>query len=170
MPQRDAEFTDFVTARSRALLRVAYLITGRREEAEDLVQTALAKTYVVWPRIRAHEAVESYVRTCMVREHLSLVRRQRLARTIARGVTPAPDADLPQSSVDNRLVLWAALKNLPPRQRAIVVLRHYEDLSEKETAAIVGCAVGTVKSQASRGLAQLRLALSEDRPSLKKEA
>lgn len=151
------EFDAFVAARSTALLRTAVLLTRDVGLAEDLVQTALAKTWFAWKRIEGHP--EAYVRRVLVNTYASWWRRKWNGER--------PTEQLPESHgghdrydsrrVDDRTDLWAALGRLPKRQRAIVVLRHYEDLSEQETAEIMGCSVGTVKSQASRALAKLRV-------------
>ena len=154
------EFDAFVEARSTALLRTAYLLTHDRGLAEDLVQTSLAKAWFAWTRIETRP--EAYVRRVMVNTYSSWWRR--------RWNGEEATADLPERSdprhdprrgehvrVDERTDLWRALERLPKRQRAVVVLRFYEDLSEAETAEIMQCSVGTVKSQASRALAKLRI-------------
>jgi RNA polymerase sigma-70 factor (sigma-E family) len=153
------EFRDFVAGSSGALLRTAYLLTGNRSDAEDLLQTALAKTYLAWPRIRERHAVDAYVRRTMVNTRTSWWRRDRhvkpaghdehLAALPTAGRDPIADADLHEA-------LWTALARLPRRQRAAVVLRYYEELSEAETAAALGVSVGTIKSTVARGLAKLR--------------
>ncbi len=163
-----AHLTAFVAARWNALLRVAYLLTGDRSSAEDLVQTALAKTYVAWPRIRDTGAVEGYVKRTMVTTYTSWWRRHRGRESAvaepadaggrllaAPGASPADDLE----AVLHRSVLWPHLARLPRGQRATVVLRFYEDLSEAETAALLGCSTGTVKSQTHRALATLRAAM-----------
>jgi RNA polymerase sigma-70 factor (sigma-E family) len=153
------EFRDYVAGRSAALLRTAYLLTGNHSDAEDLLQTALAKTYLAWPRIRDRQAVDAYVRRTMANTRTSWWRRDRhltpvahdehLAAMPAAGRDRLADADLHDA-------LWTALGRLPRRQRAAVVLRYYEELSEAETAAALGVSVGTVKSTVARGLAKLR--------------
>lgn len=154
-----AEFRDYVTARSPALLRTAYLMTGNRSDAEDLLQTALAKTYLAWPRIRDRHAVDAYVRRTMVNTRTSWWRRDRhgAAVTIDDQLIelPATCRD-PIADADLHDALWSALSRLPKRQRAAVVLRYYEELSEAETAAALGVSVGTTKSTVSRGLTKLR--------------
>jgi RNA polymerase sigma-70 factor (sigma-E family) len=151
------EFRDYVAGATPSLLRVAYLMTGNRADAEDLVQTALAKTYLAWPRIREREAVDGYVRRVMLNTRTSWWRRSRhlptttLDDTVAR--VSGRDAT---SDVDLHDALWTALSGLSRRQRAAVVLRYYEDLSEPETAAVLGVSVGTVKSTVSRALRKLR--------------
>jgi RNA polymerase sigma-70 factor (sigma-E family) len=150
------DFRSYVAARSPALMRTAYALTGNRADAEDLLQTALAKTYLSWTRIREQEAVDGYVRRVMVNTRTSWWRRRR--------VDEHPTGELPERAVgrdatadsDLHDALWTALADLPRRQRAMVVLRYYEDLSEAETAQVMGVSVGTVKSATSRALARLR--------------
>jgi RNA polymerase sigma-70 factor (sigma-E family) len=131
------------------------LLTGDRALAEDLVQTALAKTYLAWGRIRDREAVEAYTRRTMVTTYASWWRR-RWRGEVPTGTLPDRPGDDPYGQVDSSLPLRAALARLPRRMRAVVVLRYWDDLSAAEVAAILGCSVGTVQSQASRGLAKLR--------------
>lgn len=154
MQGREA-FREYVAGRYAALLRTAYLLTGDRHDAEDLLQTALAKTYLGWGRIRDRGAVDGYVRRVMVNSRTSLWRRRRLAEYATDRL---PDSSGPDSTGDLELhdALWRALGQLPRRQRAAVVLRYYEDLSEAETADALGVSVGTVKSTVSRALARLR--------------
>lgn len=151
--EREA-FRAFVTARSAGLLRSAYLLTGDRGEAEDLLQTALARLSVSWGRVRDKGALDAYVRRSMVHAQISHWRRKR-PQTVAIDAVPEPAAAA-GLDVETRLLLWQALQRLPSKQRAAVVLRFWEDLSEQETAAVLGVAVGTVKSQTSRALAKLR--------------
>lgn len=154
-----ADFRDFVAARSAALLKTAYLLTGNRSDAEDLLQTALAKTYLAWPRIRERHALDAYVRRTMVNTRTSWWRRDRHLTSATHdehlAAMPAPGRD-PIADADLHDALWSALNRLPRRQRAAVVLRYYEELSEAETAAALGVSVGTVKSTVARGLAKLR--------------
>jgi RNA polymerase sigma-70 factor (sigma-E family) len=160
----EAEFTEFVATRSAALLRTAYLLTGDRQLAEDLVQTALGKAYPLWGGIREPRAAESYVRTAMVR--ILIGWRKRHAWSRERVASEPPEtAVLPAGDeIDARVRLWPLVVTLPPRQRAVVVLRYYEDLTEPQTAAILGCSTGAVKSHNSRALQTLRarLAAPED--------
>jgi RNA polymerase sigma-70 factor (sigma-E family) len=150
------DFRSYVAARSPALMRTAYALTGNRADAEDLLQTALAKTYLSWDRIREREAVDGYVRRVMVNTQTSWWRR--------RKVDERPTAELPErpagrdaaADLDLHDALWTALATLPRRQRAMVVLRYYEDLSEADTADVLGVSVGTVKSATSRALSRLR--------------
>lgn len=144
-------FDDFARARMRALLRFAHLLTGDPDRAADLVQDALERTLLAWSRINRKDDPEGYVRRAIVNRHVSVWRRLRRERLVA---------DLPESPYDDAGVrdgeLWAALGTLPPRQRAVLVLRYYEDLSEADAASVLGCSVGTVKSQSARALARLR--------------
>jgi RNA polymerase sigma-70 factor (sigma-E family) len=145
------DFDAFVAARSTALLRTAYLLTRDHGRAEDLVQTALAKAWFHWSRIESDNP-EPYVRRILVTTYASWWRR--------RWTGEVPTEELPESpapSGEDGLDLWDALGRLPRRQRAVVVLRFYEDLSEAETARVMGTSPGTVKSQTSKALAKLRL-------------
>jgi len=152
---RDAEFSAYMAARQPALLRMAYLLAGDRAGAEDLLQNAFAKLYLSWDRIRDREALDGYVRRIMVNEHNSLWRRAWKRREHSTDIVPdqgvTDDYDEGQGSA-----LWSFVQTLPPKQRSVIVLRYYEQLSEAETADILGISVGTVKSQASRALASLR--------------
>ena len=153
MAQRQ-EFDAFVAVRSTFLLRTAYLLTQDRGLAEDLVQTSLAKAWFAWDRIEG--APEAYVRRIMVNTYSSWWRRKWHGEE-ATDALPERGHAGGAGRVDDRTDLWTALAALPRRQRAVVVLRFYEDRSEAETADLLGCSVGTVKSQASRALAKLRL-------------
>jgi RNA polymerase sigma-70 factor (sigma-E family) len=147
------QFRAFVVARTPALTRSGYLLTGDWGLAQDLVQTALAKSWFAWPRIDGDP--EPYVRKVMLNTYASWWKR-RWKGEQASGELPeraAPDAT---SASDDRDALWRALRRLPRRQRAVLVLRYFEDRSEAEIAALLGCTAGTVKSQAARALAKLR--------------
>ncbi|MDH2416556.1 SigE family RNA polymerase sigma factor [Nocardioides sp. CER19] len=150
MPGRDT-FDAFVIARRGALLRTAYLLTGSHADAEDLVQVALLKAVPQWERIADHP--EPYVRRILARESITRHRRRRWREVTA--------AELPETAIDidpvDREALRRALLTLAPRQRAVIVLRYYEDLTERETAELLGIGVGTVKSQTRDALARLRL-------------
>jgi RNA polymerase sigma-70 factor (sigma-E family) len=154
-------FRAFVASRTTALLRSAYLLVGDHGLAEDLVQTALVKTYLAWSRIRQPEAVESYVRRTMATTAISWWRGRRFRERVVETMPePAvPDAVDPALERDS---MWSHLRHLPPRQRAVLVLRYYEGLSEAEIADTLGFSRGTVKSHASRGLAALRQRLADD--------
>jgi RNA polymerase sigma-70 factor, ECF subfamily len=149
------EFRQYVAARSAALLRTATLLTGDRALAEDLVQTALARTYLSWARIRSREAVDAYARRVLVTTYATWWRRRWRGEVPAERLPDRPGAD-PYERVDEGVALRAALARLPRRMRAVVVLRYWDDLPEAEVADLLGCSVGTVASQASRGLAKLR--------------
>jgi RNA polymerase sigma-70 factor (sigma-E family) len=150
------EFVAFVHARSRDLRRTAFLLTGDWHGAEDVVQSALAKVYVAWPRIDRATAV-AYARQVVVRVFLDQ-RRRRASSELPMAVLP--EAPAGEGLSDDRLVLLGALSALPAGQRAAVVLRYWGDMSVREVAAVLRIAPGTVKSQCSRGLASLRSALS----------
>ncbi|MEZ5096578.1 MAG: SigE family RNA polymerase sigma factor [Nocardioides sp.] len=152
------DFDDFVVARSRALLRTAYLLTHDHALAEDLLQASLAKAWFAWKRIDGNP--EPYVRKVLVNTYTSWWRRRWNGETPTERLPEPPgspagaaEAAWAEASHD----LWQAMARLPHRQRAVVVLRYYEDLSEAETAHLLGCSVGTVKSQASKALAKLRI-------------
>ncbi|HEV2375130.1 MAG TPA: SigE family RNA polymerase sigma factor [Streptosporangiaceae bacterium] len=154
--RRDAEFTEFVTARVAALRRVAYLLCQDWHHADDLVQGAITKLYVRWNRARAVEHVDAYARAVLVREFLS-DRRSGWARRVMTG--PVPDLAEPGTDHDAAVDLRDALAGLPARQRATVVLRFYCDLNIDQTAEVMGCSAGTVKSQTAKGLNALRRTL-----------
>ena len=147
----EEEFREFVAARSAALLRTAYLLAGDWATAEDLLQTALTKTYLAWKRLGEIEAVEPYARRVLVNTATSWWRRRWHGErpTEVLPERPAPDRLDEQLERD---ALWRHVKALPARQRAVLVLRFYEDLSEAQTAALLSISVGTVKSQTSRAL------------------
>ena len=162
---RDAAFAAYVAARQCSLLRTAVLLTGDQHAAEDLVQSALARLYLSWDRVRRRDALDAYVRRIMVNQHTSWWRRAWRHRE----VTVAELHDLPTQQTEasdglaERDAVWQVVRRLPPRQRAAVVLRYYEDLSEAKTAEVLGCSVGTVKSQTSRAVATLRAVMTEER-------
>lgn len=149
------EFHDFVAARRVALLRTAVTLTTNRAEAEDLLQTALAKTYLAWGRINDRSALDGYVRRTMVNINISWWRRRRLEEYPTDELPDMPVADHSGHS-ELRDTLERLLDRLPERQRAAVVLRYYEDLTEHEIAERLGVSVGTVKSTVSRAMARLR--------------
>ena len=153
---RDAEFEQYLLARQPSLLRTAYLLTGDRHAAEDLVQTALAKLYLSWDKVQRRDLVDGYVRRILVNEHNSLWRRAWKRTEVSTGEVPDHLAVQDRPDHGERAALWAFVQTLPRRQRAVVVLRYYEDLSEAEVADVLGVSVGTVKSQSSRALAALR--------------
>ncbi|WP_121252805.1 SigE family RNA polymerase sigma factor [Nocardioides ferulae] len=161
MPEPDQRgFEQYVAARMPALLRTAYLLTGGHHDAEDLVQVALLKVVPKWRRIA--DDPDAYVRRVLVNENVSRWRGRRW-REVHTDRVPERAADT--EPTDDRLVLRQALAGLAPRQRAVIVLRYFDDLTERETASVLGISVGTVKSQARDGLARLRTVLPElDQP------
>jgi RNA polymerase sigma-70 factor (sigma-E family) len=144
-------FAEYVRDRHAELLRFAHVLTGDRHLAEDLVQDALERAGMAWRRIRAQDEPEGYVRRIIVNRYLSRLRSLRRELLVA---------DLPERGRHDGEPLdgavWRALSGLPPRQRAVLVARFYLDLSEAQTAELLGCGTGTVKSQTSRALAKLR--------------
>ncbi|WP_214414935.1 SigE family RNA polymerase sigma factor [Sphaerisporangium fuscum] len=155
----EAAFDEFLAARSTALLRTAILVCGASvHDAEDLAQGALEKVYRHWPRIR-HDNPESYARRIVVNAAISRARRRKVIQEIS--FARPPETAAPQSDLDLRDALVGELWRLPARMRAVVVLRYWEDCSEAETAALLGCSLGTVKSQAARGLARMRAHIGE---------
>ena len=152
---RDAEFSSYMHARQPSLLRTAYLLTGDRHTAEDLVQTAFAKLYLAWDKVQDQGSIDGYVRRILVNENNSLWRRAWKRRELASETVPdRPHHDEYDGGAGREL--WELVQTLPKKARAVVVLRYYEELSEAETADALGISVGTVKSQASRALATLR--------------
>jgi RNA polymerase sigma-70 factor, ECF subfamily len=151
---QDREFAEFVAARMPAILRWAHLLTGDRGRAEDVVQHALASTYRHWGRI-SPEGAEAYVRRAVLNAHFSWWRRGWRHEQPTEVIPERPGPE-PTAAVDERDLMWAALATLPPRQRAVLVLRYYEDLSELEIARVLDISPGTVKSQAAKALAKLR--------------
>jgi RNA polymerase sigma-70 factor (sigma-E family) len=152
----EAAYADFYASAWPRLFRLTYAISGDAGQAEDAVQSALVKAYASWGRVTAAERPEAYVRRMAVNELLG-IRRRGWWRSERPG--PVPDAvaaDPGEHHVVERDELWRALQSLAPRQRAVLVLRYYEDLSEQQIADTLGCSRGTVKSQASDALAALR--------------
>jgi RNA polymerase sigma-70 factor (sigma-E family) len=155
----DISFSEFMAARWAPLYRTAYLLTGGREEAEDLLQSALARTCVRWDRLRDKRAADAYVRKAMLHQMSRQWRTRRREQ---------PTDELPDHGHDGGLALreehldlWTEIRRLPPRMRATLVLRYVEDLSEADTAAELGCSVGSVKSQSHHALRRLRAALPD---------
>jgi RNA polymerase sigma-70 factor (sigma-E family) len=158
---RDAEFGEFLDSRAVVMRRTAYLLCGGDwHRAEDLVQTTLTKVYMAWPRLRRDGSVDAYSRKVMVRSAIDESRRAFRRRESV--VEELPEVAGPPNGVDEAVDVRRALAQLPAGQRAVVVLRYWEDLSVTETAALLGRSEGTVKSQAAKGLAALRRLLAED--------
>jgi RNA polymerase sigma-70 factor (ECF subfamily) len=162
MSGRDgAQFEEFVVARTPALLRLAYVLSGDAALAEDLVQEALIKAHAHWSRISVMEGPDPYVRRMISNEYVNW-RRRRRAGEIPSDVTEVPGRTEASSEVVEREALWSALRLIPPRQRAVLVLRYYEDLREAEIAEILGRTGSTVRSLQSRALQTLKSRLASD--------
>lgn len=149
----DHTFEDFVRARGGALHRYAYVLTGNADDAADLVQEALLRLGDTWHRVVRKDDPEGYVRTIMVRQHISWWRRRRRERLVA----DAPETGYAETRLDGDTGLWTEVTALPPKQRAVLVLRYYEDLPDAQIARILGISEGTVRSQAARALDKLRV-------------
>ncbi|NEA33161.1 SigE family RNA polymerase sigma factor [Streptomyces sp. SID13031] len=160
MSVRDQEFSDFVQARRSRLVGAAYLLCGDRHTAEDLVQTALAKLYAAWPKIHSRGAEDAYVLKILVNTTIDAGRRRWRRELISDEL---PEQSVPGPDLDGRDELVRALATLGPKQRRIVVLRYWLDLSVEEVAADLRISHGTVKSQSSRALDHLRARLTAER-------
>lgn len=162
MRRPDDEYREFVQSRARPLHRTAYLLCGDWHLADDLVQEALAKTFRHWRKVQGADSPDAYVKRILINEVNRYGRRHRNAApttdVVAEG-TPVPD---PSNRVVDRDVLLHALLSLPARQRATVVLRYLDDMSERETAAVLKCSEGTVKSQTARALGALKSLLNRE--------
>ena len=154
MAGREPEFRAFFEAEFSSLRRLAFLLTGRWTDAEDLVQETMVRVFRAWDRIRDHEHPAAYARAVMMNRHRSMLRRARVEakHALARQplLPPAPDAE------DDAVVVWQALQTLPVRERQAMILRFYEDLPQAQIAEILGIPVGTVKSLTHRALGRLR--------------
>jgi RNA polymerase sigma-70 factor (sigma-E family) len=151
------EFGQFMAGRWPGLVRLAYGLTGDRWLAEDIAQSALASAYAAWWRVSRADDPDAYVRRILINTSNRRFRRRRVIEN-PQQLAELPDAGVadPAETVGDRAALLAAVRELAPRQRAIVVLRYWEDLSDAQVAAVLGCTAGTVRSQASRALAKLR--------------
>lgn len=152
-------FTEFAAARSSALYRYAFLLVGERGLAEDLLQEALTKTYVAWRRLRDPANADAYVRKVITRTAIGWWQRKNWNAERPRDDVPELVSGGHAEDVAARQWVWAEVQRLPPRQRAAVVLRYYEDLTIEQTADVLGCTAGTVKSQVSVALKRLRESL-----------
>lgn len=154
-------YREFVSGRRRALLRTAFLLTGDWHSAEDLVQEVLAKLYVAWRRVQRVDEIDAYVRRMLVNAYIDSMRRpwrrEHAVETLPEGAGSGDPADGNDPAARGRLL--AALAGVPSRQRAVLVLRYWEDQSLDQVAEALGCSTGTVKSQSSRGLERLRAVL-----------
>ena len=156
-----SEFEAWLVAREPSLQRLAHLLAGEPHDARDLVQKTLAKLYLAWDRLDDRHDVDAYARRILVNEHRSSWRRTvRRREVITAEVPERPVDDHPDDGL--RAAVWAFVATLPPRQRAVIVLRYYEQLTEPETADVLGVSVGTVKSQAHRAIASLRAHLPQE--------
>jgi RNA polymerase sigma-70 factor (sigma-E family) len=163
MDERTVDFDAFVSSYGDALLRTAYLLCGDDHRAHDLVQSALEKALRSWSKVAAADLPVAYVRRIVVREHLSWLRRRSSAER------PVPAVDVVElgddvAAVDARDLVWRALATLPRQQRAVLVLRLFEDLSDDDIAGVLGCRPSTVRAHASRALATLRTYPGLERP------
>jgi RNA polymerase sigma-70 factor (sigma-E family) len=154
----EEEFVEFAEASSARLRRTAFLLCSDWHAAEDLVQTALTKVFLSWRTIRRRDAVQAYATRTLVNAYLADKRLKR-PRELLTGVLPERAAEPPES--ETRIVVLDALASLPPRGRAVVVLRFWADLSVEQVAAVLGCSAGNVKSQSARALDKLRAALGD---------
>jgi RNA polymerase sigma-70 factor (sigma-E family) len=154
-------FSEFVEARSGSLFRTAYLMVGDHQLAQDLLQEALVKTLVAWPRLQDRANVEPYTRRIIVTTSISWRRRRSFHERPSTMLPEQAGPDLAEAAVTHDAVV-SALLTVPPRQRAAIVLRYYQDLTEAQTAEALGCSVGAVKSQVSAGLKRLRDSLGRD--------
>jgi RNA polymerase sigma-70 factor (sigma-E family) len=158
---RDLDFDEFFRATWPRLFRTAYAVAGDAAAAEDALQGAYARAFASWRRVSAAEHPEAYVRRIVVNEILGTRRRAWWLRERSFATPESGEAVVsPEVGVVDRDAMWSAVLSLAPRQRAVVVLRYYEDLSEEEIADALGCSRGTVKSQASAALANLRRAVA----------
>ncbi|MDI1463124.1 SigE family RNA polymerase sigma factor [Catellatospora sp. KI3] len=153
----EREFREYVALRQGSLYRVAYLLTGHHQDAEDLLQVALTKLALHWSRVHRSGSPDGYIRKVLYRQHISVWRVARNRREHATGQLPEPrSVEDPAGAAVLKLAMSRVLGELTRKQRAVVVLRYYEDLPEAEVAALMGTSVGTVRSQVHRTLTRLR--------------
>jgi RNA polymerase sigma-70 factor (sigma-E family) len=152
-------YDEYVATRWSSLYRTAYLLTGRHADAEDLAQTTLVKLYQSWSRASRAASLDAYARRVLTNTYISS--RRPLRARQERLVEVPPESATPEAGPEERLALWPHVAALPPRQRAVVVLRYYEDLSEQQIADALGCSTGTVKSTASAALKALRAKVAD---------
>lgn len=166
MVSREDEYAAFVRARSHALLRAAYLLTGDQHLGEDLVQEALARTHRAWDRLHEAGNAEAYARRVMYHLQVSFWRRRRVAENLPGDLPDGRDRTLEDTGeIVLRMTVERALRSLSPRQRAVVVLRYFEDHTEAEAADVLGVSVSTIKTQTARALEHLRKLVPELRGS-----
>ncbi len=157
----DDEFTTFAAMASGSLLGTAFLLCGDWHTAEDLTQTTLAKVFAAWRRISSRDAVLAYSRRTLLNTYFVYCRRRRRGEVLTGDPAALSGPVVPPHAPELRLALMDALAQLPPRARAVVVLRYWEDMSIEQVAALLGCSAGNVKSQSSRALDKLRLLLGD---------
>lgn len=162
-PEDEAAFRDFAAAARPRLVRTAYLLCGDSHEAHDLVQVTLMRVHRRWRSIERSDQPQAYARRVLINLAASFWRRRLRAPLVALTAAGDPGEPDPAVAFADRAGLWDAVMALPPRTRAVLVLRYFEDLSEAQTAAALQCSVGSVKSQASRGIARLRSVLGPQR-------
>ncbi|HYN96384.1 MAG TPA: SigE family RNA polymerase sigma factor [Pilimelia sp.] len=162
-PEHEREYVEYVTARGAPLRRLAFLLCGDGHRADDIVQQTFVQLYVHWRRARTADHIDRYVRRMVLRAYLD-ERRRPWSRVRLFEAPPEPAPGPPAGDPDERAVLLAALAKVPPRQRAVVVLRFLYDLPVDEVAALLGCSPGTVKSQTAHGLTALRRLLGDGAP------
>lgn len=156
MDDDGATYEEFVTTRAQSLLRYGYVLTGNPHDAADLLQESLVRLRAAWPRVINKRDPEAYTRTIMTRQHISIWRRRRRESLVSE----VPEQVYLERGLDRAErdpKLWASLSALPRRQRTVLVLRYYEDLSDEEIATLLGISRGTVRSQAARALDKLRV-------------
>jgi RNA polymerase sigma-70 factor (sigma-E family) len=158
---REVGFAGFVRENTPALLRTAYLLTGNANQAEELVQDTLVRLYPKWDRVASADVPLAYVRRSLTNAYINQRRRAARREVPYEDVPERPDPYDVMDEVADRDQIWAGLRHLPQRQRAALVLRFFEGMSDEESALALGCRVGTVRSLISRGLATLRLQMSD---------
>ncbi|RJQ73662.1 SigE family RNA polymerase sigma factor [Pseudonocardiaceae bacterium YIM PH 21723] len=161
MSDRDTRFAEYFASRSGSMRGTAFLLCGDWHRAEDLVQETFTKLYLAWKRIDHHEALDQYTRKILVRTFLSQTRRGWFKREQVTDTLPDVQS-LDGHRIEDQMELMRALEGVPPKQRAVLVLRFWEDMSIEQTGNLLNCSSGTVKSQASRGLQTLRGLLGAD--------
>ncbi|MFC7621613.1 SigE family RNA polymerase sigma factor [Microlunatus sp. GCM10028923] len=162
-------FEEYAGTAWPALYRSAYLLTGNHADAEDVAQQTLEKAYRSWSHVVAASVPEAYLRCMLTNTFLSGRRSKRHRLELLTDSWSGTEQPHPRPGPEDQLMLWPRLKSLPPRQRAVIVLRYFEDLSEEQIAEALGCSRGTVKSTAHRAIKALRAALISDGPSRRRE-